>query len=54
MSFIILSDVVPIIYIFIENEADSRVLEIANTCGLYYKHMMIINDDSSIESEQSF
>jgi hypothetical protein len=23
-------------------------------CGLYYKHMTIVNDDSSIISEQSF
>ncbi len=23
-------------------------------CGLYYKHMTIVNDDSSIVSEQSF
>jgi hypothetical protein len=24
------------------------------SCGLYYKHMMMVNDDSSIVSEQSF
>jgi hypothetical protein len=24
------------------------------TCGLYYKHMTIVNDDSSVVSEQSF
>ncbi len=24
------------------------------TCGLYYKHVTIVNDDSSIVSEQSF
>ncbi len=23
------------------------------TCGLYYKHMTIVNDDSSVLSEQS-
>jgi hypothetical protein len=26
----------------------------AGICGLYYKHMTIVNDDSSIVSEQSF
>jgi hypothetical protein len=25
-----------------------------NTCGLYYNHMMIVNDDSCVISEQSF
>ncbi len=26
---------------------------LVSACGLYYKHMMIINDDSSVVNEQS-
>ncbi len=32
----------------------SKPVPMTKICGLYYKHMTIVNDDSSIISEQSF
>ncbi len=32
----------------------SKPVPVTKICGLYYKHMTIVNDDSSVVSEQSF
>ncbi len=35
-------------------EVDKIELKILEICGLYYKHVMIVNDDSSIVSKWGF